>query len=71
MWSIKVTREHIEEDLVNESGVWEAIRIDAFERIGKLVIPAPRHTDSTCIVVLHCLAGIIAAGILTGVRAGD
>ena len=66
----QVTQELPEEDPVNEFGVWK-VRIDAFERIGKLVIPAPRHKDLTRIVVLHCLAGIIAAGILTGVRAGD
>ena len=66
----QVTQELPEEDSVNEFGVWK-VRIDAFERIGRLVTPAPRHRDLTRLVVLHCLTGIIAAGILTGVIAGD
>ena len=58
------------EYLVDDFRVGE-IRIDAFEGIGKLVAPAPRHQDFTQVVVLHGLTGVGNAGILTGIKASD
>ena len=67
----QVTRlDCLEENLVDEFRVGE-IRIDAFEGIGKLVAPTPRHPDFTQVVVLHGLTGVGIAGILTGIKAGD